>query len=61
MAIPMFLGSRNSAELSGRLFRLAVETGSEKFKMAAAKLDVPVSQLLYNIAQKFQQLSICFR
>jgi hypothetical protein len=28
-------------------------TGSEKFKMAAAKLEVHVSQLLYKIAKKF--------
>jgi hypothetical protein len=33
VAIPMFWGSRKSMELSGRQ---DVETGSEKFKMAAA-------------------------
>ena len=37
-AIPLFSGSRNSVVPAGRL---DVETGSEKFKMAAAKLDVP--------------------
>ena len=30
---------------------LDVETGSEKFKMAAAKPEVPVSQLLCKIAK----------
>ena len=37
---PIFTGSGNSVVLSGRF---DVETGSEKFKMAAAKPDVPVS------------------
>jgi hypothetical protein len=35
------------------------ETGSEKFKIAAAKLDVPLSQLPYKIGKKFQLLSAC--
>jgi hypothetical protein len=49
-AICMFLGSGNSIILSGRLH---FETGSEKFKMAAAKPDVPLSQLLCKIPKKF--------
>jgi hypothetical protein len=33
---------------------------SEIFKMATAKPEVHVSQLLYKIAKKFQRLSACF-
>jgi hypothetical protein len=40
---------------------LHLETGSEKFKIAAAKPDVPVSHLLYKTAKKFQRLSARFR
>jgi hypothetical protein len=58
MATCMFLGLGNSVALSVMLHR---ETGSQKFKMAAAKLEVPVSQLLYTIVNKFQWLSACFR
>jgi hypothetical protein len=54
----MFLGSRNSMALSGRL---DVETGNEKFKMVAALSDVPVSQLLHKVAENFQRLTIYFR
>ena len=43
--------------LSGRLH---LETGSEKFKMAATKPEVPVSQLLYKIAKKFERLPYDF-
>jgi hypothetical protein len=57
MATPMFSGPGNSVAL---LVMLYFENGSEKFNMADAKPDVPVSQLLYNIAKKFQRLSACF-
>jgi hypothetical protein len=40
--------------------RLHLETGSQKFKMAAAKPEVPVFQLLYKIATKFQRLTYVF-
>jgi hypothetical protein len=50
IAIPMFSGSRNSLALSGRL---DVEIGREKFKIAATKPDVPVSQFPYKTANKF--------
>jgi hypothetical protein len=40
---------------------LHLETGSQKFKMAAAKPEVPVSQLLYKIAKKFERLPPYFR
>ena len=40
-ATPMFSGSGNSMALSGSLH---LETGSKKFKMAAAKSEVLVSQ-----------------
>jgi hypothetical protein len=50
IAICMFLGSENSKRLSKRLH---IGTGSEKFKMAPAKPEVPVFQLLYKIAKKF--------
>ena len=43
--------------LSGRL---DVETGNEKFKMAAAKPEVHVSWLLYKIAKKFQRATRMF-
>jgi hypothetical protein len=44
------LGLGNTVAL---LVMLYLETGSEKFKIAAAKPEVHVSQLQYNIAQKF--------
>jgi hypothetical protein len=40
---------------------LHIETGSDKFKMAAVKPDVPLSRLRYKIAKKFQRLSASFR
>lgn len=46
----MFSGSDNSMALSERLFRLDVESGNEKFQMAAAKPNLPVTQLPYTIA-----------
>jgi hypothetical protein len=49
-AVYMFLRSANSIMPSGRLH---LETGSNKFKIAAAKPDVPLSQLLYKVAKKF--------
>jgi hypothetical protein len=55
--ICMLLGSGNSVMLSERLH---IETGSHIFKMVAAKLEVPVSQLLYKIAKKFQWLPHVF-
>jgi hypothetical protein len=57
-AICMILVSEKSTALSGRLH---LETGSQLFKMAAAKPEVPVFQLLYKIAKKFQRLSADFR
>jgi hypothetical protein len=54
----MFSGSENSMAL---LVMLYLETGSQIFKMAAAKPEVSVSQRLYKIAKKFQRLSACFR
>jgi hypothetical protein len=33
--------------------KIDVETGGEKFKMAAAKPEVPISQLLNKIAKGF--------
>jgi hypothetical protein len=45
----MFSGLGNSVALLGRLY---FKTGSQNFKMAAAKLEVPVSHLLHKIAQK---------
>ena len=53
----MFSGSGNSMVL---LVMLYLETGSEKFKMAAAKPEVLVSQFLGKIAKNFQRLSACF-
>jgi hypothetical protein len=53
-AICMFLGSENLMALSERLF---FETRSQKFKMVAVKLEVPLSQLLHKIVKKFQLLS----
>ena len=35
-------------------------TGSGKSKMAAAKLEIPISRLVVNIARKFQRLCLCF-
>ena len=43
--------------LSGSLH---LESGSKKFKMAAAKPEVPVSQHLYKIAKKFERLPYVF-
>jgi hypothetical protein len=57
-ANPMFSGSQNFVMLSGRT---DVGTGSEKFKTAAAKPEVSVSQLIYKIAKKFWQLSACLQ
>jgi hypothetical protein len=57
-AICMFLVSGNSTMLPERLH---IETGSQIFKMTAAKPEVPVFQLLYKIAKKFQRLTLCFR
>ena len=37
-----------------------VETGSEIFKISAAKPDLLVSQLIYKMAKKVQRLSTCF-
>jgi hypothetical protein len=51
----MFSG--NSMALSGRLY---LETGSQKCKMAAAKQDVPISQLLCQTAKKFPRISAYF-
>jgi hypothetical protein len=42
--------SENSMEPLERLIWPSVETGNAKFKMAAAKPDMPVSQLLYRTA-----------
>ena len=39
---------------------LHLQTGSQKFKMAAAKPEVIVSQLLYKIAKKFDRLPDVF-
>jgi hypothetical protein len=36
-------------------------TGSQKFKMAATKPEVPVSQLLCKVTKKFQRLTACFQ
>jgi hypothetical protein len=57
MANPVFSGSENSMATWERLH---LETGSQKFKMAAAKPKVPVSQRLYKIAKKFQRLTHVF-
>jgi hypothetical protein len=46
----MFLGSENAIMLPGRLHLV---TRSQKFKMAAAKPEVHVFQLLYKTAKKF--------
>ena len=53
---PCFFGSGNSMTLSERCLWLDVDTGSEKFKMTAAKPEVPVSQLLYKIPKKFERI-----
>jgi hypothetical protein len=58
---PCFRGRGTQWRYRGRI---DVVIGSEKFKMAAAIPDipdVPVSQLIYKIAKKFQLLSACFR
>jgi hypothetical protein len=47
-AIYMFLASRISSMLSGRL---NLETGSQKFKVAAAEQEVHASQHLYKITK----------
>jgi hypothetical protein len=49
-AICRFSGSDNSVAL---LVMHYLEAGSQKFKMAAAKPEVYLSQLHYKIAQKF--------
>jgi hypothetical protein len=54
----MFSGSGNSMAL---LVLLYLETGSQICKMAAAKPEVPLSQLLQKIGKKFQQLFACSR
>src|SRR5664279_1027189 len=52
-ATPMFSGSRNSMVIT----RLPpYVTRSRKFKMAAVKPEVLISQLLYNKAMQFQWL-----
>jgi hypothetical protein len=56
----MFSGSENLMAPSKRLLRPYFETGNDKFKMALPKPDLPVSQLLFKIAKKFQLLSACF-
>jgi hypothetical protein len=43
------------------LGKLNLKTGSEKFKMAAAKPEVLVYQFLGKIAKKLQRLLACFR
>jgi hypothetical protein len=58
MTFVMFPGSGKSMAPSGRI---DVEIGNEEIKIAAAKPDVPVSQLLYKIAKKFQRLFAYFR
>ena len=40
---------------------LHLQTGIQKFKMAAAEPEVPLSHLLDKIAKKFQRLPPCFR
>jgi hypothetical protein len=57
-AICMFFVSGNSKLLSKRL---NIGTGSQKIKMAPAKPEVPVFQLLYKIAKILQKLTPCFR
>jgi hypothetical protein len=42
------------------LRKLNLKSGSEKFKMAAAKSEVLVSQFPGKIAKKFQRLFACF-
>jgi hypothetical protein len=42
------------------LLMLHLGTGSENFKMLAAKPDILESQLLYKIAKKFLRLCACF-
>src|SRR5258706_430169 len=49
-AIPMFSGYSNPVQLSRMLSEL---TGSGKFKMAATKPEIPVTQLVHNIETKF--------
>ena len=36
-------------------------SGSQKSKMAARKPEILISQLVYNIAEKFQRRHQCFR
>jgi hypothetical protein len=50
MAICRFLGLETTVAL---LVMLYLETGSEKFKMAAVTAEVPISQLQYKIPKKF--------
>jgi hypothetical protein len=47
----MFSGSDNLIAPPKRLLRPYFETGSDKFKMAAAKTGLPVSQLLHKTAK----------
>ena len=50
-------------ELNGAIRKVRcndVETGSEIFKIPAAKPDLLVSQLIYKVAKKVQRLSTCF-
>ena len=50
---PLFSGSRNSMDL---FRKTPYVTGSQKFKMAAVKTEMLISQLLDKIATKFQRL-----
>jgi hypothetical protein len=56
-ANPVFSGSMYSMAI---LRKLNLKSGSEKFKMAAAKLEILVSQFLGKIGKKFQRLFACF-
>jgi hypothetical protein len=56
-ATPMFSMFSNSVTL---LRMLPALSGRQKFKMAAAKPEIPVSRLVYKIATKFQQLHTRF-
>jgi hypothetical protein len=55
--IRMFLGSANSMKISRRLH---LETGSEKFKIAAPNQKY-LFLLLYKIAKKFQRITHVIR
>jgi hypothetical protein len=56
-ANPMFSGLEYSMAI---LRKLNLKSGSENLKMAAAKPEVPVTQLLCKIAKKFQRLFAYF-